>query len=67
MRAATAAASRAAGDSVRSIAEQVGVHLRTAHLHVAARTCSGRGGPALFGEYCQQANPDTLDEEVPAA
>jgi len=35
-RVATAVALRAAGESVRSIAEQLGVHLRTAHRYLAA-------------------------------
>ena len=56
-RVATALALRAAGESVRSIAEQLGVHLRTAHRYLAASTCAGCGGPALYGEHCRECAP----------
>jgi hypothetical protein len=48
-RVATALALRAAGESVRSIAAQLGVHLRTALRYLAAGTCAGCGGPVLSG------------------
>jgi hypothetical protein len=56
-RVATAVALRAAGESVRSIAEQLGVHLRTAHRYLAAGSCPGCGGPALCGEHCRDCAP----------
>jgi hypothetical protein len=46
-RVASALALRAAGCSVRSIAEQLGVDLRTAYRYLAAGTCADCGGPAL--------------------
>jgi Homeodomain-like domain len=53
-RVATAVPLRAAGESVRSIAEQLGVHLRTVHRYLAASTCPRCGGPSLYGEHCRQ-------------
>jgi IS30 family transposase len=58
-RVATAVALRAAGESVRSIAEQLGVHLRTAHRYLAAGVCPGCGGPALCGEHAWTAHRAT--------
>ena len=70
-RVATAVALRAAGESVRSIAEQLGVHLRTAHRYLAAGTCAGCGGPALYGERCRECaprnGPAATREEIVAA
>ena len=53
-RVATAVALRAAGETVRSIAEQLGVHPRTVHRYLTASVCSGCGGPALYGERCRE-------------
>jgi hypothetical protein len=70
-RVATALALRAAGESVRSIAEQLGVHLRTAHRYLAASACPGCGGPALYGEHCREcaprSGPAATGEEIVAA
>jgi hypothetical protein len=70
-RVAAAVALRAAGESVRSIAEQLGVHLCTAHRYLAAGTCRGCGGPALSGERCLDcapgSRPSATREELVAA
>jgi hypothetical protein len=70
-RVASALALRAAGESVRSIAEQLGVHVRTVQRNLAAGTCSGCGGPAVYGEYCRECAPRSAPaatrEEIVAA
>ena len=70
-RVATAVALRAAGESVRSIAEQLGVHVRTAHRYLAARPCRACGGPALSGERCLDcasgSRPTATREQIVAA
>ena len=70
-RVASAVALRAAGESFRSIAEQLGVHLRTVYRYLDASTCAGCGGPALYGEYCREcaprAGPAATHEEIVAA
>jgi hypothetical protein len=70
-RVATAVALRAAGESVRSIAEQLGVHLRTAYRYLAAGICPVCGGPALGGEHCRDCaprpGPAATNEEIVAA
>jgi hypothetical protein len=70
-RVASAVALRAAGESVRSIAEQLGVHVRTVQRYLAAGTCSGCGGPAVHGRYCRECAPRSAPaatrEEIVAA
>jgi hypothetical protein len=70
-RVATAVALRAAGESVRSIADQLGVHVRTVHRYLAGATCRGCGGPALYGEYCRECfprpGPAATEPEIVAA
>jgi hypothetical protein len=70
-RVATALALRAAGEPVRSIAEQIGVDLRTAYRYLAATRCVGCGGPALYGPRCRDchrsARPAVTREEILAA
>jgi hypothetical protein len=56
-RVASALALRAAGCSVRSIADQLGVDLRTAYRYLASTTCRDCGGPALYGERCLECAP----------
>ena len=56
-RVATAVALRAAGETVASIADQLGVHPRTVHRYLAAGACRACGGPALYGEHCRECFP----------
>jgi hypothetical protein len=70
-RVASAVALRAAGESVRSIAEQLGVHVRTVQRYLAAGTCPTCGGPAVYGEHCRECAPRSAPaatrEEIVAA
>jgi hypothetical protein len=53
----TAQALRASGETVRSIAAQLGVHERTVHRYLRAAVCRECGGPALYGERCLHCAP----------
>jgi hypothetical protein len=64
-RVASAIALRAAGLSVRAIADELGVDLRTAYRYLAAAPCSGCGVPALYGERCLQCAPRNAPAATP--
>jgi hypothetical protein len=70
-RIAAALALRAAGESVRAIAEQLGVHERTVLRYLAAGVCGGCGGPALYSGQCvdcvERSRPAATAEEIVAA